>query len=222
MAAPARPLTLPVIVIALGTIGYVLAASIAAAVLDNTEFVFYIAVMLVLMASVGATHWRLILPAGMLAALSAWGLLHMAGGLVPVPESWPIAGDQRVLYSWQIVMLPGWGWLKYDQVVHAYGFGVTTWLCWSCLARWMVARDLVPRPSLGLLVLCIAAGCGFGAFNEVVEYAATTFTTTNVGGYENTARDLVSNLVGSVVAAMMIRVRADDGIGDGVDVLRVT
>jgi hypothetical protein len=55
------------------------------------------------------------------------------------------------------------------------------------------------------LVLCAAGGCGFGAFNEVVEFIAVlTIPNTNVGGYENTGWDLVANLVGSVSAAILI------------------
>ena len=45
-------------------------------------------------------------------------------------------------------------------------------------------------------MLCAAAGSGFGALNEVVEFIAVlTIPETNVGGYENTGWDLVANLV---------------------------
>jgi len=65
--------------------------------------------------------------------------------------------------------------------------------------------DLLARPG-GLLVLCAAAGMGFGALNEVIEFAATILVPeTNVGGYMNTGWDLVSNLVGCVLAAVIIR-----------------
>jgi hypothetical protein len=47
---------------------------------------------------------------------------------------------------------------------------------------------------------------GFGALNEVLEFIAVlTIPNTNVGGYENTAWDMVSNLVGSTIVAMLIR-----------------
>ena len=47
---------------------------------------------------------------------------------------------------------------------------------------------------------------GFGALNEVVEFAATlSVPETNVGGYVNTGWDLVSNLVGCITAAILIR-----------------
>jgi hypothetical protein len=54
------------------------------------------------------------------------------------------------------------------------------------------------------MVLCAAAACGFGALNEIVEFIATMLTVTNVGGYINTALDLVSNMVGSVITAAII------------------
>src|SRR5690606_5357715 len=122
---------------------------------------------------------------------------------------WPYEGENAVLYSlWLIPQR-----LKYDQVVHAYGFGLTTLLCWYVLKKSL--RDVqgnVPKPTFGLLLLCVAAGCGFGAFNEVVEFAATLMMPhTNVGGYENTGWDLVSNLVGSTLAACGVRWKENRG-----------
>jgi hypothetical protein len=100
--------------------------------------------------------------------------------------------------------------LKYDQVVHAYGFGLTTWICWQGLQRAFERRGVSVRPTVGLLMLCVAAGMGFGAANEVVEFIAVlTISGTNVGGYENTGWDLVSNLVGSVIAAVLIAIFAN-------------
>lgn len=186
------------------------AAIAAAARLGNTEFIFYIAVMFVLIGVVLLLHRRIGLSVSLLWALAIWGAMHMAGGLVPVPESWPIHGDIRVLYSWWVI--PGrvdasGGWLKYDQITHAYGFGVTTWLCWQGLRGALrgYRREGAPlRPSFGLLVLVAAAGAGFGALNEIVEFVATMITITNVGGYENTGWDLIYNALGASVAAALI------------------
>ena len=62
------------------------------------------------------------------------------------------------------------------------------------------------KPGLGVLILCAAAGMGFGALNEVVEFIAVlTIPNTNVGGYENTGWDLVANLTGPVIAVLSIR-----------------
>jgi len=166
----------------------------------NDEFIFYIVVLMALMGLVAVVHHRVGLPSSLLWALAAWGVLHLAGGLVPVPESWPIAGEIRVLYSWWIIP----GAIKYDVVVHAYGFGITTWLCWEGLRRALPAV----RPTPGILVLCAAGGMGFGALNEVIEFAATLLLpNTNVGGYENTGYDLIANLTGCTIAATAIGLR---------------
>ena len=181
------------------TAGYLLPAVIAALVMGNGEFVFYIIVMIVLIGLLGWVHMRVRFSAGLLWCMSVWGLMHMAGGLVPVPASWPIHGDVRVLYSWWLVV----GHLKYDQVVHAFGFGVTTWLCWQALrAAWPNAR-----PGFGVVSLCVLGAMGCGALNEVVEFVATlTVPNTNVGGYINTGWDLVANTAGAITVGMVIYV----------------
>jgi len=188
---------------------YLFAATAVALSAGNREFVFYLVVMVLLIAAVLIVHQRVQLSRGVLWALSFWGLAHMAGGLVPVPENWPTGGDIRVLYSLWIIP----DRLKYDHVVHAYGFGVTTWLCWEGLRRILAVHLRLPtshiRPTPGMLILVATAGMGFGAMNEVVEFIATlTVPETNVGGYENTGWDLVSNLAGCLAAAVLIRSRA--------------
>ncbi len=187
---------------------YLLAATVVAASRKNGEFAFYLVVMLLLGAVVIAVHRRVNLSRGVLWGLSIWGLAHMAGGLVSVPEGWPINGDIRVLYS--LWLIPDY--LKYDHIVHAFGFGVTTWLCWQGLRRILADHAQQPvesiRPTLGMLTLVMAAGMGFGAMNEVVEFVATLMMPeTNVGGYINTGWDLVSNLTGCLLAAVLIRIR---------------
>src|SRR5262245_44542580 len=104
------------------SLAYLVAAPLCAWAAGNGEFLFYVVVMLLLFAAVGVLHGRARLSLGGLWALSIWGALHMAGGLVPVPENWPIDGDVRVLYS--LWLIPGR--LKYDQVTHFYGFAVLT------------------------------------------------------------------------------------------------
>ena len=169
----------------------------------NFEFLIYIGVMIVLVGVVAAVHIRVHLTLPVLWCLSIWGLLHMMGGLVPVPETWAINGDIRVLYS--LWLIPDR--LKYDHVVHAFGFGVTTWVCWQGLRAAFADRGLV-EPTFGLLVLCAAGGMGFGAMNEVVEFTAVLLVPeTNVGGYLNTGWDLVANLSGTILAVGLIRAR---------------
>jgi hypothetical protein len=57
-----------------------------------------------------------------------------------------------------------------------------------------------------LSIIVVAAGLGAGALNEIIEFLATVLVPeTNVGGYINTALDLVSNLVGATIAMVVIR-----------------
>jgi len=187
--------------VALFTSLYLVGALITAVQGSNYEFLLYIGVVVLMMGVVWVVHGRVALTSGALWCLSIWGLAHMAGGLVVVPESWPVMGTNRVLYS--LWLIPDR--LKYDHVVHAYGFGVTTWVCWQGLRAALGGRHQRVRPTPGLMLLCAAAGLGFGALNEVIEFAATLLVPeTNVGGYLNTGWDLVANLFGATVAVTAI------------------
>jgi hypothetical protein len=183
------------------TMAYVAAAVLMALMSGNAEFLFYVGIMLILIGAVWRVHRQVGLNAPVLWGLSVWGLAHMAGGLLVVPEGWPVTSDARVLYTlWLIPDL-----LKYDNVVHAYGFGMTTWVCWQGLRSAVHSRTGKGIPTPGLMVLSAAAGMGFGALNEIVEFAATLLIPeTNVGGYMNTGWDLVANLFGATVAATVI------------------
>lgn len=185
---------------------YMTLALAGAAVRGNAEFLFYLAVMAILIAAVWGVDRAVRLSAGALWGLSIWGLAHMVGGLVAAPAGWPAAvADGAVIYN--VWLIPGR--IKYDHLVHAWGFGITTWVCWQGLRAAMTRRGTAPDPSAGLLVLTAAAGLGFGALNEVIEFAATLLVPeTNVGGYRNTGWDLVSNLVGATVAVVLIRWRS--------------
>lgn len=182
---------------------YMLISIVAAAWQGNKEFVFYIVIMTILITSLVLVHRRVNFSDGALWGMSCWGMLHMAGGLVRVPEALTENGSQPVLYSWWIIHEG----LKYDQVVHAYGFGITSWVCWQILKSNIENQTgKTPEPTYGLCILSAAAGMGFGALNEVVEFIATlTIPETNVGGYVNTGWDLVYNLLGCGVAAILIR-----------------
>lgn len=186
---------------------YLIVAAAVTVLRGNSEFLFYVAVMVLLIGVVWLVHREVDLTAGALWGLTIWGLAHMLGGLVIVPEGWPINGDIRVLYS--LWLLPER--LKYDHVVHAYGFGMTTWVCWQGLHAAFRSRGVSLRPTAGTLLLVATAGMGFGALNEVIEFAATLLVPeTNVGGYLNTGWDLVANLFGASMAAALIAVTHKD------------
>jgi len=179
------------------TCAYLLIAFFFAFQRQNWEFVYYIAVVVLLGIAVFAVHRKAHLGPGVLWGLSLWGLLHMIGGLVSVPDMFSIAGDKRVFYSLWIIP----EYLKYDHVIHAYGFGIATWLCWEALSSAFPGA----KPTFGLLTLCVLGGMGLGAFNEVVEFMAVLLMpNTNVGGYVNTGWDLIANMVGASSAAYIL------------------
>lgn len=188
------------------TIAYMLLAAVWVVSRGNSEFLAYIGVLLVIAGAIWWVHRNIDIPLLLLWCLSVWGVVHLAGGLLAIPESWPRGGETPVLYN--LWLLPGW--LKFDQLVHAYGFAVTTWLCWRGLFAALVRQGITPRPTLGLLTLAAAASTGFGALNEVIEFIVTVLVPeNNVGGYVNTALDLCFNLLGAVIAAVWIRLKAD-------------
>lgn len=178
------------------TLAYVLAFTLWFLSIGNYEFIVYIATMAVLGWLVVRNLRKAAFPLPILWALSIWGLLHMAGGGVPVGDS--------VLYSWVIVPLIEVGdtiILKYDQVVHAYGFGVTAWLLWHLLARHFPEM----RGTTTIYVYPALAAMGLGAVNEIIEFSAVlAVPDTNVGGYYNTALDLVFNASGALVAMWLV------------------
>ncbi|NIP77826.1 MAG: DUF2238 domain-containing protein [Gemmatimonadetes bacterium] len=213
MTGRSDPADRSVVPVAAFTAAYLLAAVAGAVVTGNAEFIVYVAVVVLLIPAVWLVHRTVRLAMLSLWFLSLWGLLHMLGGLAPVPAGWPINGENAVLYSlWLVPEV-----LKYDHVVHAFGFGVTTWVCWQGLRGALRRGGREGRPTGGLMVLAAAAGLGFGALNEVIEFAATlALPETNVGGYVNTGWDLVANLVGATVAVILIVAldrRRTDGIG---------
>jgi len=185
--------------LALFTLAYMVGFSAMAFQRGNGEFLFYGFVMLALIVFVVVADSRVRFAMGVLWALSFWGFLHMAGGNVPIPELAPRPENtDPVLYNRWILT----GLLKYDQMTHAFGFGVATVACWQGLEAAVNRRVLM---SPGLAILAIAMGMGLGAMNEVVEFIATrTMPETNVGGYVNTGWDLVSNLAGCTIATIFL------------------
>lgn len=175
----------------------------------NSEFIFYLVIMLILIGTVYWIHTRVGFSRPVLWLLAVWGLLHMAGGTVGVPVEWAETDkDSAVLYS-----LRPWPFLpKYDQVTHAFGFFVATLAAGEAL----VAATRPERIGIGFAAACALVGVGLGAVNEVIEFVAVLILPeTNVGGYLNTGWDLVANSLGAILAAglILLRDRPTDPLG---------
>lgn len=175
--------SLPLLILAsLGTAGGIGLGIVT----GRTNWPVYLAVVLLGGILVAGLHLRFGLAQATLAGLVLFAFGHIAGGMVPV-------GDGVLYQRWIIEPV-----VRYDNLQHAVGFGIVGRAAWEIL-----------RPRLGQAAndsviawwTIVLAAAALGAVNEVVEWILTlTIPGTDVGGYDNTARDLVANLVGGVVA----------------------
>jgi hypothetical protein len=162
----------------------------------NYEFIIYVGVIALFLVLVGITFFRVAYSTITLIGLTIWSLMHMAGGgifinsvrlydiiLIPLSQTYPI--------------------LRYDQVVHLFGFAAATLVMFDLL-RPLLKEDL--QHFVALSVVVIMAGLGVGAFNEIVEaLVAATLPQSGVGGYVNTALDLISDFLGAILAFVFIK-----------------
>lgn len=178
------------------TLTYTIGFSILFLLSGNYEFIVYIITMIMLIILVVANFRKVEFPIYMLWLLAFLGLTHMAGGGIIVGES--------VLYSYKVMQIAGSGelaLLKYDQIIHAFGAGVTTWVLWHLL----VLNYPILRNTWTVYIYPALAAVGLGAMNETIEFSAVLIVQeTNVGGYFNTALDLAFNSLGAIGAMILI------------------
>lgn len=127
--------------------------------------------------------------------LTIWGFLHLSGG--------NLRTGGEVLYNLELIRLwPRYHILRYDQVVHAFGFGVAALVCHHLLRPYLRERIARWGTLSGLIVLM---GAGVGSINEIIEFIAVErVPETNVGGYDNTLLDLIFNVIGGVLAVTFL------------------
>jgi len=187
-------------IVVLFVAAYLVLSVLAAIEQENREFFLYVFVVLFLALLVKLIDRHAHFSLGLLWCLAVWGILHMMGGLLHVPDGWPsmLEGSRPILYTlWIIPNI-----VKYDQLVHAFGYGSSAWLCY----QWFRSRYKTSGPTMGVLILCGLASMGLGSINEIIEFSATRFIEdTNVGGYENTSWDLIFNMIGVIIAGSLIR-----------------
>lgn len=182
-----------------------------AVALRNWEFFAYLVQMGALIALIVWADKRARFTPGVLWGLSIWGFMHASGGIIPVPREWAevaAPGGRAVLYG--LWLIPP-RILKYDNLVHCYGFFVATLAVWQAL-RPFLSRGA--RPTFAFFIILACAGMGLGAVNEMIEFAATLILPqTGVGGYFNNSMDLVFNAIGATSAAVFVRWRHRSGFG---------
>jgi putative membrane protein len=170
---------------------YVPAFTVVALLHLDFEFLLYSGVVLAVLLLILWKQRRIEFDPPILWGLTVWGLLHLAGGNLRVGDG--------VLYGVELIpLVPAYDILRYDQVVHLFGFGVATLVCHHLL-RPFLRVDTARWWTLAFLILLM--GSGVGALNEIIEFGAVVIMPeTGVGGYENTALDLVFNLIGGLLA----------------------
>jgi uncharacterized membrane protein YjdF len=164
----------------------------------NYEFIIYVGVIVVCLALIVVSFFKITYSYATLTGLTIWSMMHMAGGgiyingvrlydiiLIPLSQTYPI--------------------LRYDQVVHIFGFAVATLMMFDLL-RPLLKENL--QHFIALSVVVMMAGLGVGAFNEIVEaLVAAIVPQAGVGGYVNTALDLIADLIGAILAMVFIKWR---------------
>lgn len=165
----------------------------------NYEFIIYIGVILFFVLLILSTNKKVNYPNVLLWSLTVWGIFHMAGGGILI----------NGVKLYEIMLLPivqaPYYIFRYDQFVHMVGFGIATFAMYY-LIKPLLKEDLEKWTALSIVI--IMAGLGVGALNEIIEFFATVILPkTGVGGYENTALDLVANFIGAIVAMTIILLR---------------
>jgi hypothetical protein len=169
---------------------YIVAWLVYGLVVGSKLMAPYIVIVAGIALAIAAADARIHFSMLVLAGLAVWGFGHLSGGLVP------LEGD-RILYNATFLR-----WGHFDNVVHAIGFGTAGIGVWEATRSWLPAE---PGHRFGTGLIVCLLGQGVGAFNEVVEFGAShLLAATNVGGYENTGRDLVANLIGTAVAGWLV------------------
>ena len=159
----------------------------------NYEFLAYVGLLIGVLALIVHTLRYTRFPFYILVALSVWGLLHMMGGGL-------IIGGEA-LYAYRLYPIFDGGGefyiLKFDQVVHAALYAVVGLMFYHILRSMLHIEGRTPLVAL----IAIMASLGVSAMNEIVEFIAVLLVPDNgVGGYYNTALDIVFNFLGAFTA----------------------
>ena len=181
---------------------FVLAAllTVLTLVFRNHEFLIYAITVLVLVAVLYKTDRHFRFSRLGLWLFNGWLVMHSLGGL---------ASYQGVrFYDLMLLDLVGdpYHVLKYDQFVHFYCYVAISVLMWSVVRK-------IAKPNANGLSLCVInvlAASSLGAVNEIVEFLAVILLgSEGVGGYTNTAIDLVANLLGAIVGTVYMYARQE-------------
>tara|TARA_Y100000310_G_scaffold110949_1_gene109358 strand:+ start:1361 stop:1936 length:576 start_codon:yes stop_codon:yes gene_type:complete len=161
----------------------------------NFEFVGYWIVLVSLFLIVVKISDKFKIPTWAIGLFSIWSVLHMAGGLLRI--------NGLRLYDFIFFNILGDPFfiLKYDQVIHAYCYFAISILIYFIL------KNYVKKSEAALVTFTVLAALGIGVLNEVIEFGMVIFldAADAVGGYYNTALDMLFNLIGAIIGPFVAR-----------------
>ena len=175
------------------TIFYLAIFTVLAIINKNYEFLYYTFILSVLIFIIVLYYKKIHLTKYILAGLTILGMMHIFGGNIHIL-------GVRLYDIWLIQP----NVLKYDQIVHAFGIYVATFVIYSFLHPHL-DKKINHNPVL-LSIILISIAMGIGTFNEILELIAAVFlgTAKQVGDYLNNLLDLVFNLIGSIIASIFV------------------
>lgn len=166
----------------------------------NHEFVMYVGVIVFLFIVILFTNKKMNYPNFVLWGLSLWGLFHMLGGGVLFKDK-----SMRLYEVILIKLSETYPIFRYDQFVHIFGFFAATLLMFV-LIKPLLKKDFKIGTALSIVI--VMAGLGVGALNELIEFLAVVLVPeTGVGGFINVSLDLVSDLIGAILAMIYIWIK---------------
>ncbi|MCB9818695.1 DUF2238 domain-containing protein [Candidatus Nomurabacteria bacterium] len=163
---------------------------------SNLEFMIYVGVIIAAFALLFGTLHITKFPSYILWLISIWGLMHILGGSVQTVDG--------ALFAYRIYPFLDLGGdfyiLKYDQVVHAYLYGVMAVVFLHILKNTLRSTG----PAWILILLAVMASMGVSAMNEIMEFLiAMNLEHHGVGGYENAMLDLIFNFGGAIIGIIL-------------------
>lgn len=159
----------------------------------NGEFLIYSSTIIVLMIIIHKTDSIFNFSKLGLWGFNAWLGLHIIGGFASI-------GGTR-MYDFVLLNIIGdpYNIFKYDQFVHIFCYVVMGLLMHDVVVKYAKKN----ASKLAISVIAILAATGIGGLNEIIEFSAVVFMESNgVGGYFNTALDLVANLLGAIISSV--------------------
>ncbi len=166
--------------------------AISAVLMQNYGFLYYTIIASFFIAIMVFHYKKFYLTTPILFGLIILGFLHIMGLYIN------IAGVR--LYDLYLIK----NIFRYDNLVHSFGIFVATFVSYNILKPHLNVR--IKNNVFLLSLILILMTLGIGVFNEIIELIAVVFlgAAERVGGYFNNALDLVFNLIGTIIASIVI------------------